>query len=182
MLPIHEMFEGNVTKDSNVVVCFMNAEDGTAEGDLSVYLKDSTQWQLNLGDHLPRFELQEAYNDLKPCCQFIIWWVVVAGDWYHYLFSSGVMIQVAEATGCSRTARTLLAHLGLNVAGHLLLTGRTRERMALMSSGHYSTFYPQFSRMSCRVDTTCSVAGMHIDAGKKVELNAVFERNSSWTF
>ena len=86
MLPNHEMFEGNVTNDSNVVMCFTNAEDGTAEGDLSVYLKDNNQWQLNLGEHLPRFELQEAYNDLKPCPQSIIWWVVVAGDWYYFLF------------------------------------------------------------------------------------------------
>ena len=65
MLPFHEMFEGNVTNDSNVVVCLTNAEGGTAARDLSVYLKNSNLWQLNLGEHLPRCEQQEGCNDLQ---------------------------------------------------------------------------------------------------------------------
>ena len=33
-----------------MVVCLTNAKDGTAAKDVSVYLKDSNEWQLDLGD------------------------------------------------------------------------------------------------------------------------------------
>ena len=45
MLPIHEMFE-----DDEVVIYLTNAKDGTAARDVTVYLKDSNEWQLDLGD------------------------------------------------------------------------------------------------------------------------------------
>ena len=84
MLPTDEMFEGDVTKNSNMVVCLTNAKDSIAARNVSRCLKDRNQRQLNLGEHLLRFEQQEASNDLKPCHQSIIWWIVVAGNWYCY--------------------------------------------------------------------------------------------------
>ena len=67
-----------------MAVCLTNPKDGTAAKDVSVYMKDSNQCSLDLGEHLPRFEQQKECNDLNPCHQSIGWWVVVAGEWCYY--------------------------------------------------------------------------------------------------